>query len=120
MWQRKQTIYLITIVLLMIVTAFISPGVGLKVISAITAALAAVTIFLFRNRMLQKKACLAGQVLIVVWMLYVVYLHYYGSPDRMAISFFVALPVVAYILYLLARQGIQHDEDLVRSADRIR
>ncbi len=120
MWQRKQTIYLITVVLLMIATTIMASDIVLRILSGICSLLAAVTIFLYKNRKRQKSMCLIGQVLILLWVAYFAYLHYYGAPDRLAIRFYVCLPFVAYILYRLARTGIQHDEDLVRSADRIR
>ena len=35
-------------------------------------------------------------------------------------QFGVCLPIVSIVLYWLAYKGIKHDDDLVRSADRLR
>ena len=70
MWQRKQTIYLILVVFLMTIAAFQSCGIILQIASGIVAALAAVTISLFKNRQTQMKMCMAGQLLLLLWVLY--------------------------------------------------
>lgn len=120
MWQRKQTIYLILAVLLMTVVTFVAVDIILQVSGAIVALLAAVTIFLFENRSLQMKMCMAGQFLVLLWVVYFGIQHYYIKHVATALPFYFFLSVVAYIMFRLARVGIKHDDDLVKSADRIR
>ncbi|MBC6996187.1 DUF4293 domain-containing protein [Neolewinella lacunae] len=78
-------------------------------------------IFLFRQRPLQMKISLAAAALIVLGAGYGAFLW---SSDSAAASaspdLGIALPVVALIFSLLARNYIRKDEKLVRSADRLR
>lgn len=120
MWQRKQTIYLILAVFLMVVAVFVAREVVLQVASGVIALLAAVTIFFFENRPLQRKMCMAGQVLLLAWLIYYAVVNCYMESSRSPLQFELCLPVVTYIMFRLANAGIKHDDDLVRSADRIR
>ncbi|MDD7247920.1 MAG: DUF4293 family protein [Prevotellaceae bacterium] len=120
MWQRKQTIYLILVVFLMTIAAFQACGIILQIASGIVAALAAVTISLFKNRQTQMKMCMAGQLLLLLWVLYFGIEHFYIAKSATRLPFYLCLPVVAYIMFRMARAGIKHDDELVRSADRIR
>lgn len=80
------------------------------------------TIFAYQNRVLQSKMCILGVLLVFVWyILYVIFIQSCETPDtHFAVSFGVCLPLLSAIFLLMARQGIIHDEKLVRSADRIR
>ncbi len=120
MWQRKQTIYLILVVFLMIIAAFLAMDIVLQVASGVVALLAAVTIFKFSNRRLQMKMCMTGQLLLLAWVLYFGIMHFYVNEDAARLPFYLCLPIVAYIMFRMARAGIRHDEELIRSADRIR
>lgn len=120
MWQRKQTIYLLLVVFLMLIALFLTRDLVLQIASGVVALLANTTIFRFKDRKQQIKMCLVGQVLLLLWMIYFAVMHFYVHKGATAVPFYVCLPLVSYILYRLARMGIQHDEDLVRSADRIR
>ncbi len=79
-------------------------------------------IFLYRQRKLQAKVCLLCVALLLLW--YVCYFAYvyglYSDLGTFHIRFGACLPIVAVILYLMARRAILADERLVRSADRIR
>lgn len=79
-------------------------------------------IFAYHNRPLQSKMCLLGVLLVLVWYaLYLVFVLYREVPNaHFVASFGVCLPLLSAIFLLMARQGINHDEKLVRSADRIR
>lgn len=120
MWQRKQTIYLILVVFLMVIAAFLAADIVLKAGSGVTAVLATVTIFKYNNRPLQMKMCMAGQLLLLAWVLYFGIIHFYVDKGAQKLPFYLCLPIVAYIMFRMARTGIRHDEELVRSADRIR
>ena len=80
------------------------------------------TIFAYNNRPLQSKMCLFGILLVLVWyVLYFFFVPYREIPNtHFAVSFGVCLPLLSGIFLLMARRGINHDEKLVRSADRIR
>lgn len=80
-----------------------------------------ITIFLFNNRKLQMKLSLASVVLVVVGAAYGAFRFFSdvaagsATPDIGLI-----LPLLAIIFGWLARNYIQKDEKLVRSADRLR
>ncbi len=80
------------------------------------------TIFAYQNRPMQGKMCLLGVLLALVW--YILYIVFFLSHEvanaHYAVSFGACLPLLSAIFLLMARQGINHDEKLVRSADRIR
>ena len=132
MWQRIQSVYLFlaliatTTCLSLPLCVFEPVGMGgstvmynlwkitpegtadfsvwpLFVLLLITCPICLVTIFLFKNRKLQAKLCVVNIILNILWL-----------------AFGACLPIVAIILYALARHGINKDEKLVRSMDRIR
>lgn len=91
-------------------------------ILVLTCPLGLAAIFLYKRRMLQAKVCVACAVIDVIW---VGYLALYATKlmpveGTFHLSFGSCLPIVAFILFLMARHGIIQDEKLVRSADRIR
>ncbi len=89
-------------------------------------ALLAVVIFLFNDRVKQKKWAFAGIILIMLEILVLVLLTLKGpylitgNSEQAAVQFGFALPVIAILLVWFATKRIQADEDLVRSVDRIR
>ena len=88
----------------------------------VTCPICLVTIFAYSNRMLQSRLCVVCIILCLAWMAVYAYFGYgvahEGSTFRIAWAAF--LPLVATILYVLARRGIISDEKLVRSENRIR
>lgn len=94
---------------------------ALFAILLISAALAFVTIFLFKKRMLQIRLTIFNTVLL---------LGYYGilaafilmseTKDTFSVSWTVCLPVVSIILNWLAIRAIGKDEVLVKAYDRLR
>ncbi len=154
MIQRIQTLYLLVAAALVAVTlaaplAYFASGAvelklyafGLKDAEGVTAhstvylgilavlacALPAVTIFLFRNRMLQIRLCVAEMVLLAgceVMMAIYYYLSYrifaaytFHSQGMYAA---IVLPLLGLVFVYLAARAIFRDELLVRSVDRIR
>lgn len=88
-----------------------------------TALFAAVSIGLYTNRKKQMYFCRVGQVFIVLWMMYYCYATMYSENPPVVKPGLLegpALPIVSYIMFWLAIKGIKHDEELIRSADRIR
>jgi hypothetical protein len=99
------------------------PYIGIGLI--VTILLSLFIILQFKNRTLQMRLCLLNALLIFV----VTGLMYWGSkeaqqftilpsPGDFTIAFF--FPSLAVLLNLLAMRSIKKDEELVRSADRIR
>ena len=152
MIQRIQSLYLLAIAALM-ATAILTPlayfvagaeeyllyAFALKggeasystlymgVIVALAAILPLVTIFMYKNRMLQIRLCAVEMVLLIGSVVFMAIYYYLGSRMfsnlefstqgfRIAITF----PLVALVLDYLAMRAIFHDEMLVRSLDRIR
>ena len=74
------------------------------------------------NRPRQAKLCVVNMLLLIVWYalaaFYTLHVGYrdYSFHADLAICF----PLIAIILYWMARRGVLADEKLVRAADRIR
>lgn len=97
---------------------------GILTIGILSAVLAFITIFLFKNRKRQIMLCKINIFLIV---LYYVTMGVYANAGIEkfgliydSIQFGLALPLIAIILNVLALSKIKKDEKLVRSLDRIR
>jgi formylglycine-generating enzyme required for sulfatase activity len=126
MWQRKQTIYLLVVTLLMGSLAWLMPKNGLEgnilsSVAGVTALFSFITIFFFKNRQLQKSLCKLGMLLIVAWIAYFCYNQYYVNwRGQFTIWPPSLVPLVALIVYSLAIKGIKFDENLLKSMDRIR
>ena len=88
----------------------------------LTTVIAILTIFMDKNRKQQMRLCTLSILLMVVWVaLYAVYgFIIYAPVGAFHATIYACLPVVAAILFFMARQGIKADERLVRAADRIR
>ena len=76
----------------------------------------------FRNRPRQAKLCVVNILLLIVWYaLAAFYALYVGFRDyTFHANIAICFPLVAIILYWMARRGVLADEKLVRAADRIR
>jgi len=148
MIQRKQTLWLIAAVILMIVA--LSTQIGtfnleglttgkmynlwittennehdfstwpLFAILIFTAIFTTLTIFAYKNRMMQAKFCIFNVLLLIGW--YIVYgvMSQVAQEATFRPSITAALPAVAIVFIWFARSGIIADEKLVRAADRIR
>lgn len=99
--------------------------VYLAIIAALTAILALWNIFNFKNRRFQMKIALFSMLLISVFIAIEVVMTFYAdglfAPEVggiFAYGFF--FPVAAILFNWLAIRGIKKDEDMVRSADRLR
>jgi hypothetical protein len=90
----------------------------LTIFTAITAILAFITIFFFKNRKLQLSLCYMGiflaAVLIAMYFLEIAN-FYNGSVTIWAVIYFFIL-----IFFILAARGIWKDQKLVKSMDRLR
>lgn len=97
---------------------------GLLLATALIPLLALIDIFLYNKRLLQARlniflACLClgwyGVVAIYIWLMKLSVPEVDWSPD-----FWSAIPLICFILTLMATRRILRDEALVRAADRIR
>ena len=154
MIQRIQTVYLLLVVVLLLATLFMplltlqigqeffsmdASGVsslinqeatalgttwGLFALTAIIALVAMVTIFLYKNRILQIRLCVFNALLMIGFYAYVAFLvwRWQGEVPEMQwqLKLGLAFPVIALILDYLAIRNIGADEALVRSLDRLR
>lgn len=129
MWQRKQTIYLLLVIILMVITGLVvtpatTDGFDLFPMSAlcgIVSALALVAIVQFKNRKRQQQLCNTSIICTLCWIGVFCYYHFFAEgQDVSTLPFAAVLPVVAIVCLFLAKAGIKHDEDLIRSMDRIR
>lgn len=97
---------------------------GLIVIGVLSSVLALITLFLYRNRMLQIRISIFNIVVMVGFYLYFGFLlykvHAEASLQFVKVGIGVIMPVIAIILTILAVRNIGADEALVRSLNRLR
>jgi hypothetical protein len=100
---------------------FVAP---LFVLTAISSILSLVTIFLYRNRLLQLRLT-AFNILFTILLVVLIFLFYAGkiqgytqiAPSYQAGVFF---PLFSLVCLVLANRWIRKDEALVKAADRLR
>lgn len=145
MIQRKQTVFLLLAMVAMVLTFFfpilgvdgaagqedllfnlsatgqsLSGNIGLFIAMLIAFLVDGVAIFAYKQRKKQMKLILGGLVLLLVWYVLLAFSIDWSNVRLYHWHVSAVLPVVAVILNLMAYQGVKHDEDLVRSMDRIR
>lgn len=100
--------------------------VPLLILNIVIGLISITTIFLFKKRMLQVKL---GRLLLLLLTIFLAVLFYYSDkfmeflPGEDTSKTYMAgtyLPVLSFIFTFLANRAIRRDEELVRSADRIR
>ena len=97
----------------------------LIILASIILLVAGISIFLYKNRQVQMKL---GKLNILLLSVLLALMFYYsdsigntiGADVKTNYQPAVIFPVVALILVFLANRAIKKDEDLVRSADRLR
>lgn len=154
MLQRIQTIYLLLIVALFTATLFmplavlqmgelfysfdasglhtmsvepelVYPTWGLFALVAIIALVAMVTIFLYKNRILQIRLSIFNALLMIGFYAFFFYIIWTlkGQAQQMftmQVKLAVGFPLISLILDYLAIRNIGADETLVRSLNRLR
>jgi len=93
-------------------------NIWLMILTIVTATVAVVSIFMYKNRALQLKLVLATIALSVM-----ILIMYFAQTQKFAVGGFALTSLIAVavpILLILAATGIYKDEKLVKSADRIR
>ncbi len=86
------------------------------------------SIFLYGDRQRQRKIVVFAQVVTIAFMVILyaglflsgVLLRAGGEPPLATLLVVLLLPIAAYILFYMARRGIERDIKLVRSVDRLR
>jgi peptidoglycan/LPS O-acetylase OafA/YrhL len=93
-------------------------NIQLLLTTCLLGALALFTIFLFKNRKLQLRLCIAGILLNVL----LVVLYFIETKDFNKGTYNIAalLPAAIVIFFFLAARGISSDEKLVKGSDRLR
>ncbi len=150
MWQRKQTVFLLLAVAAVIVCLLMpvggltpqtlgaearltclgwtgaateghAPAFPLAIIASLTGIASIAATFLYRDMKLQMRLCSWAMALCALWYAYYILVWYsWADAGVMHVRFASCLPLVACILLWMARRGVRHDYELVRSADRIR
>ncbi len=152
MIQRIQTLYLLAVTLLMGVATFTPiayfvagseeyllhafalksatsshPTIYMGIIIALSAIVPFITIFLYKNRLLQIRLCAVELVLLVGSVVFMAIYYYLGQRFFSDIAFHaqgfriaIIFPLLSLILDYLALRAIFRDEMLVKSLDRIR
>lgn len=150
MIQRIQSVYLLLVCILMVVTAFSpllvltikggfldfstcgiynslklqTPSWGLLAIAGLSALLPLVNIFLYKKRQLQIRIGVFTSLLILLFYVVLAVYYYLFSIEYSfvfsGVQYGIILPLIALIFNMLAMLKIKRDEKLVRSLDRIR
>lgn len=99
------------------------PTWGLFAILLLNSIVALATVFLYKNRKLQKRMIVFNSILLIGF--YVVFgvFYYVLRNDLNAVfsmNWPLCLPLVCILLNYLAIRGINHDEALVKAVDRLR
>lgn len=94
---------------------------ALAVILIVTGGVTSIAIVGYKNRRSQMRYCSVAMIFNLLWIIaYAGITYYLKGEDTLRPCFASCLPVIALILTWLARKAIKKDDDLVRSADRIR
>lgn len=152
MIQRIQTVYMFLAVLMMVVCLCLPIGTlyyptmcppdtlynlciingadhswnfsvaGLFALLAASAVTTVINIFSFKNLRAQKRDCLIGVILLLLWVALYAFEIYMMQSDGgiLKIGYSAILPILAIAFLFLARRGVIHDDKLLRSVDRIR
>jgi hypothetical protein len=93
-------------------------NIWLSILTATSAAIALITIFLFENRKLQLRLCYLGIfITVLLLVLYFAETNYFATGN-FAITCLLHFGVLVF--YILAARGIWKDNKLIKSMDRLR
>lgn len=139
MIQRKQTLWLLLALVASVLTFMFPFATGeeavkenMKQSAEITAGsnfiililtiaslgIAAVTIFMFKDRKMQMRLCLLG--LLVSAGIFVLYILEMNKLVTSTPALWAIVPLIPPVCYFLAFKGIRTDEKLVKSLDKLR
>lgn len=89
------------------------------VFTIVTFALSFITLFLWKNRMLQMRICVYNMLILLGYQGWIAYM-FFQRPENTAFSITAVFPVVAGILVFLAFRFIGRDEAIVQSMNSLR
>jgi len=89
------------------------------IFTIITFAIAFITIFLFKHRMVQIRLSIFNSLILVAYQTWILY-YFFSKQDGTAFSITAVFPIVAAILSFIAMKYIALDEALVRATSRLR
>ena len=95
-------------------------NIGILLLTALIGALALLALFLYKNRRLQLRMSLAGLMLAIINII----LYYLQTqkfvPGEGSYNITAIVTLLVPIFFLLASRGINNDQKLVKSLDRLR
>ncbi|MGQ9847011.1 MAG: DUF4293 domain-containing protein [Bacteroidales bacterium] len=98
-------------------------SVSLLIFAFITSLLNLIVIFLYKKRILQMRLTIYNIILLLGLqgvIAYTIYATAHNLNAEVFLQYAAILPAIISILHLMAFKYIKRDEELVRSADRIR
>ncbi len=115
--QRIQTLFLFFAVCCMGAFCFLdrSDNAGVLTVSITAAVVTLIDIFMYHNLKSQMRVAQVSMLLTLAAGVASVV-----ATIEAGVCAFVALPVVAFVLQILALRGMKHDNRLLRSQDRLR
>ncbi len=87
--------------------------------SVITFLISFVSIFLFKNRIMQMRMCIYNMLVLIGYQGWIIY-QFFSLKSKMTFSITAVFPFIAIILSFLALRYIGRDEALVRSVNSLR
>ena len=139
MLQRKQTLWLLLAMIAAILTFKFPFLTGTKIVDTVATPgtelyagsnflllifcgaavlLAAITIFLYKDRKLQIRLCWLGILISII--IVALFIMQRQEFENSTLALFSILPFVTLASYIMALQGIRKDEKLVKSLDKLR
>ena len=130
MLQRIQSVYLLAcvltylIVFICLINDYFPFNIWMAIFSIIISVLSCYTIFNFKNRKRQLLMCNILVVLAVIFTLLFAYFlkteNIYIADNFSMMQIIKLLPIFSIIFINLAKKGIKKDEEMVKSAERLR
>jgi len=103
------------------INGFIQTGYIIAGLLGLIAFFSFIAIFLYKRRTLQMRFCTVISLLdIFLVILIVVFSINKADSPGITIGLSAVLPIIIFILVLMARRAVRRDELLVKAADRIR
>jgi len=95
----------------------------LQILITVVPAISLVTVFLFKNRILQMRLCVFNMLLMIGMLILMAYYIFYIKKELSFQIYYkgtLLFPLISLIFTWLAFKNIRKDEILIRSIDRIR
>jgi hypothetical protein len=93
---------------------------SLMIYAVLVCTLNAVTIFLYKQRVLQMRLCIYNIILIIGLLSVALYVIWICPKESVQFNLPVVFPLVAGILHYLAFRGIRKDDVMVQALSRLR